>query len=212
MDAADFLDQHHADLSPVGRALAFSAMSDAKADAEDRYAEAEREAAGQDRVEALRFANRQGGDPLGGLQVARVAFEAADDVCRDLAGKLAKATAKRDRAHENIQFLSRRMDEMTTAVSRSAPSSSSGVEGAVSRAQEALREETSRRKVEAMLAAAPPPRQVSRSVGLPKGHEAGCEICSAARARERDTGRNVAWEDERQLRTAHGGSEGWAVR
>ncbi len=142
----EFLDAHTAELSPLQRALTLQAAEDAKSAAIERSEQTEREAQGRDRVEALRFANRQGGDVLGGLQLARAAFEAADDRCRDLTAQLEKATVKRDRALSSIQDLSRRMDEMTAAVSRSAPVDMLAL------AKEALREAQAKRRVDAMLA------------------------------------------------------------
>jgi hypothetical protein len=137
MDVNEFLDQHHANLSPVERAMALDAVADAKADAVSQREKAERQVAAEERAEALQLANRAGDDPLGGLRRARADFEAADDVCRDLAGKLEKATARRDRALESVQGLSRRMDEITGLAQRAAPA---GVEGAAVRAREALAE------------------------------------------------------------------------
>jgi hypothetical protein len=121
MDVTEFLDQHHADLSPVERALALSAADDARAGAAEQREQSERRVAAEERAEALMLANRMGDDPLGGLRRARADFDAADDVVRDLAGKLEKATARRDRALESVQFLSRRMDEITGLAQRSAP-------------------------------------------------------------------------------------------
>jgi hypothetical protein len=184
MDITTFMDAHTPSLSPVERALAFSAMEDAKAEAIERREQAERDAYRQERTEALVFANRQGGDVLGGLQMARAAFGAADDQVRDLSAQLERAEARRNSAHESIQLLSRRLDEMTAAVSRSAPPPSSGVEGALSRAQEALREAQAQRRVDAMLARTRPGR--SRPFGpgglAVRSEQVTCDACLAVGA------------------------------
>ena len=151
MDVTTFLDRHHADLTPLERAMVLSAADDAKADGQDSRQKAERQAAAEERVERLTLANRQGHDPIGELRRARELCSAADDEVRDLADKLAKATVRRDRRQERIQSLSRQLDEITAAVSR-VPAT--GIEGAASRAQEALREANAERRVEHMLSRA----------------------------------------------------------
>jgi hypothetical protein len=145
----------------VEKALAFSAMDDVRDQAAAEREDAARQVAAGERTEALVVGNRLGGDALGNLQRARAAEEAADDECRDLAALSAKAEAKRDRARGNVEFWAQRAAEVTGQAQRSAPP---GVEGALSRAQEALRQEASRRKVDAMLAQ----RSASRPVSLPK--------------------------------------------
>jgi hypothetical protein len=185
MDITTFMDAHTPDLSPVQRALAFSAMEDAKAEAIERREQAERDAYRQERTEALVFANRQGGDVLGGLQMARAAFGAADDQVRDLSAQLERAEARRNSAHESIQLLSRRLDEMTAAVSRSAPSPSSGVEGTLSRAQEALREAQAERRVDAMLArgrSGARARPFARGGRAARSEQVTCDACLAVGA------------------------------
>jgi hypothetical protein len=177
----------------VEKALAFSAMDDVRDQAAAEREDAARQVAAGERTEALVVGNRLGGDALGNLQRARAAEEAADDECRDLAALSAKAEAKRDRARGNVEFWAQRAAEVTGQAQRSAPP---GVEGALSRAQEALRQEASRRKVDAMLAQ----RSASRPVSLPKAHGPdGCEVCARGRALDRErregAGRNVAYND-----------------
>jgi hypothetical protein len=121
MDEIEFLDRRQADLSPAERALALSAAADARTDSKDRREEAARHAAAQYRTEALTLANRAGGDVLGQLSRFRTECAEADDRVRDLADQLARATAKRDRLSECIRGAQGRLDEMTSAVSRSAP-------------------------------------------------------------------------------------------
>jgi hypothetical protein len=194
MTDTGWLDQFSAgDLSPVEKALAASAIDDVRDQAAAGREDAARQVAAEERTEALVLANRVGGDPLGNLQRARAAEEAADDECRGLAAQLVKAEARRDRARGNAEFWAQRTAEVTGQAQRSAPS---GVEGALSRAQEALREETSRRKVDAMLAQ----RSASRPVSPPKAHgPGGCEVCARGRALDRErresAGRNVAYND-----------------
>jgi hypothetical protein len=107
------------DMSPMEKALAFSARDDALASVQEKRQEAEREAARQDRLEALDWANRRGGNPLGEMQRARMAITAYDDEVRDLSAKLEKAQAKLTRAQGNLEYWSKRTQEVTAAVSRS---------------------------------------------------------------------------------------------
>jgi chromosome segregation ATPase len=181
VDTATWLDQHHADLSPLQRALALDAAGDARADAVDQRAEATRQAAAEDKAELMRLAFRQGGVSAESLQRFRVMAESADDECRDLAARLADATARRARAHKGIESIQRQLDEINEAVaSRSAPSLD-GIEGAAVRAQEVLREAAAER-VDAMLARS----AAVRSVSLPKECSGpGCEVCSAGRELDR---------------------------
>jgi hypothetical protein len=182
VDVAEFLDQHHADLSPLQRAMALDAAGDARADAADQREEASRQAAAEEKAELMRLAFRQGGVPAGELQRFRAAATAADDECRDLADRLAKATAKRDRAHAGIQSIQRQLDAINEAVA----SRSAAPVDMLAPAKEALREVAAER-VDAMLARS----AAVRSVSLPKDSECagpGCEVCSAARALERRAG------------------------
>jgi hypothetical protein len=180
VDTEDFLASFAAaDLSPVERALALGAMDDVREDVSAARDELTRQVAAEERSEAMSTANRMLGDPLGELSRARAAQMSADDDVRDLSERLQRAEAKRTRAQEGIEFWAQKSGAVTGSAQRSAPS---GVEGAMSRAQEALREERASRKVEARLA------QAVRSVGSPKVHESDCEICSAARAAERAVG------------------------
>ena len=121
MDETTFLNQRRADLSPLERALALSAAGDAKADAHDSRQAAKRQAAAQERVELLTLANRQGQDPIGELRRMRAVCQAADDEVRAAADRLEKGMVRRDRAQVHIQSLSRQVDEITAAVSRSVP-------------------------------------------------------------------------------------------
>jgi chromosome segregation ATPase len=193
-DAASWSAQFGPDgLSPVEQALAYSAMEDARDEAKDRREQAEREAAREDRLEALAFANRQAGDPLGELQRSRAAFAAADDECRDLAAQLAKAQARRDRAQGNVEFLAARMQEATSLASRSAATD------LLSPAKEAMaeaRQEAARQRVERMLAArsaSRPKGEASRSRGdVVPGPYPGlchCANCEATAAAERENTR-----------------------
>jgi hypothetical protein len=120
MDVAEFLDQHHADLSPVERAMAAAARDDAIAEADAKREKAARQEARETRAEALRFAFREHGDPARELQRQRAVLTEADDECNDLADKLRKADARRDRA-SNIEFFTTPMQEATALVQRSAP-------------------------------------------------------------------------------------------
>jgi hypothetical protein len=169
MDELDFLDQRRADLSPVERALALSAAGDAKADAADRREEAARHAAAEHRTEALILANRAGGDVLGQLRRFRDEAAQADDECRDLADRLAKARERRDRLSECIRGAQGRLDEMQQAVSRSAPWTGSAQDDLLAPAKRANAEYV--QATRAMLAKAQSgrpvrrPKEVSRSRG-----------------------------------------------
>jgi hypothetical protein len=177
-ETAAWLDQHRADLSPLQRALTLSAAADAKADAADQRGVLARQAAADERVELLTLANRQG-DPIGQLSRFRAECAAADDECRDLADRLAKATAKRDRLDECIRGLAGQVDEITALLQRAEPLS--GVEGAVSRAQEALREVQAERRVDAMLSRpVTRPKEVSRSRGAEVARSEFCVYCTEA--------------------------------
>jgi len=142
------------DLSPIVKAQAFEQMSDAREAAAERREQAEREAARESRLEALQFANRTHGNPIGELQRARIAFEQADDQVRDLSVQLAKAEAKRSRAESSITFHAQRMQEASQLATRSAGAD------LLSPAREAMAEVAAQR-VERMLAEA--------SVSRPKG-------------------------------------------
>ena len=109
------------DLSPVQKALALSSLEDSRAAALEKREADQREAARQERLETLQWAERRGGDPLGELQRARSAMSAYDDEVRDLAAQLEKATARRDRAQANTEYWAGRMQEVTGAVSRAVP-------------------------------------------------------------------------------------------
>ena len=124
-------------------------MSDAREAAAERRERDEADAAREQRLESLMFANRQAGDPLGEIQRARAAFTDADDECRDLAAKLARAEARRDRASGNITFFAERMQQANQLAQRSASAD------LLSPAKEALAEAASAR-VERMLAAPGP--------------------------------------------------------
>jgi hypothetical protein len=191
MSAAEWLGQFQADATPLEMARVAEARQDARDAVDAKRAEAERQAAAERRLETLTFAERQFGNPLAEMSRARSAFTEADDVYRDLRDQLRKAEAKRDRAKENVEFWAQRVGQAQEAVSRSAPSG--GVEGAVSRAQEALRHAAAEKHVDAMLAQASA-RAASRSASPPKApaaHHDGCAVCqgyaasrAAAPARE----------------------------
>jgi hypothetical protein len=119
MDAGSFIEAQHADLSAFDRVQALTARDDALAAVQEKRAEAERAEVREARLEALEFANRLGGDPVGELQRARAQVTDYDDEVRDLTVRLEKAQAKLTRAQGNMEFWSKRMGEVTGAVSRS---------------------------------------------------------------------------------------------
>ena len=170
-------------MSPLERAVALSAMQDARAAAVDAREEAERQVAREERQEALQWADRGNGGALGETSRARQVLANADDECADLADRLAKAEPKRDRARSGLDFWVQRQAQAFDAVQRSAPSVD-GIEGALSRVQEAARQLQAERRVDEMLARAAS-RPAARSASSPKVREADCEICSAARAADR---------------------------
>jgi hypothetical protein len=198
---AEFLASIHGDESPAAMVARRARESEQRDERQAVWQEAEDQAAADDRREARLLRYAQTG--IGARSAAEIfagASSAADEdgEYADCAARMEKIERRRESRARAQQFEA----EQVAAVSRADTGNPAGIERANQLAA-ALR-------VDRMLAAAP--SSVSRSVNLPKDHAAGCEICLAARAREREAGRNVAWEDERSLRIAHGGSEGWAVR
>jgi chromosome condensin MukBEF ATPase and DNA-binding subunit MukB len=112
----EFLDQHHANLSPLERALRLDAAADAKSAAAERQESAARAAAAQERTELLQMVCRAGGISPGELQRARAVVVESDDLIRDLTDRLEKAQAKRARATENMSALTAQLDGISAAV------------------------------------------------------------------------------------------------
>jgi hypothetical protein len=195
VDEIQFLDQHRADLSPLQRAMVLDLAADAKADAADKLAEAERKAAAQHRAEVLRLGNRQAGDPLGQLQRFRAEYAQADDEVTDLTARLKRAEVKRDRIGEAIQGLAVRVDEITASVSRSAPVVDPGNPFAVglARAHHEFAEATRARWIEATAARALAPRpkvgrgSVARALGDGRFDVPNCPECIKAGATEAES-------------------------
>jgi hypothetical protein len=121
MDELEFLNERSANLTGLSRVLALAAADDARADAADARARAERQAEAERRAEVLAWGNRQLGNPLGELSRFRSEHAEADDRVRDLADQLEKATKKRDRLAEAIRGRTQQLDEITASLSRSAP-------------------------------------------------------------------------------------------
>jgi hypothetical protein len=177
-----WLDQFSAgDVSPLERAMLESARQDRREAIESERREAEREAARERRLESMAFAERQLGNPMAELSRARAALAEGADEVSDLRSRLEKAERRHAQARSNLEFWAQRAQQATDVVQRSAPSG--GVEGAVARAQEELRAEASRRKVEAMLAQRSARRAITRPASPPKaaGGQCGCGVpgCTA---------------------------------
>jgi hypothetical protein len=196
MDEIGFLDQRRASLSPLERALTLDLAADAKADAADRLAEAERKAAAEHRAEVLRLGNRQAGDPLGQLARFRAEYAQAEDEVTDLAARLKRAEAKRDRIGGTIQGLANRVDEITASISRSAgPPIDPGNPFAVglARAHHEFAEATRARWIEATAARALAPRpkagrgSVARALGDGNFDVPDCPACVKAGATEAES-------------------------
>ena len=176
----EFLDERHADLSPLEQALRLDAAADAKADAADRQESAQRAAAAQERVELLQLANRQGHDPIGELRRSRAAAVAAQDEVVDLTAKLEKASRRRDRINENLTALTRQMDQINAAV---ASRSAVGIDdqddllAPARRAHAAFVEETRLRMAGAAAGRAPRARRPFVSRGSVIGRSEHCLHC-----------------------------------
>jgi hypothetical protein len=185
MSASEFLEQFSAgDVSPLERGMAESARQDAVEAVEAERQQAEKQVAAETRAESMLLAERQLGSPLAEMSRARAAYSAADDEVADLAARLQKATARRDSAQRNLEFFASRAQQAAGLASRSAPDA---IGAAVTRAQEALREEASVRRVERMLASRTASRAGRRpfvSRGLGDGHfdVPGCPDCIKAGA------------------------------
>jgi len=177
MDSVGWLnEQVPHDATPRELALAAERQQDARAAIETKCEEAERQAAAENRLEALQFAERQFGNPLAEMSRARSALSDADDVCRDLRDQLRKAEAKRSRAEGNVKFWAERAGEAAAVVSRAAPAG--GVEGAVSRAAEALREHQAQQRVERLLSRSSPGRRPKGGFAVRgDGGEVTCQDC-----------------------------------
>ena len=160
------------DLSPVAKAQALEQMADAREAAAERREAGVREAAREQRLESMLFANRQAGDPLGGIQRARAAYTDADDECRELAAQLERAQAKRGRAEANVAFFAERAQQANQLATRSASAD------LLSPAREALADAAAAR-VERMLAAASVsrPKELSRSRGDAVRRSEHCVHC-----------------------------------
>jgi hypothetical protein len=154
MDAGAWLDQFVADdLTPLERNLALAGMREAQADAAAERDQAEKAAAAERRREDLLFHNRQAGDPLGQMSLARAAFTRHDDEVRDLEAQLEKARHKRSMARSNIEFWAGRLEPLSASAQRFR-TPSDPVEAAQYLAHEAFKETT---------------RAAVRSAGRPKG-------------------------------------------
>lgn len=195
------------DLSPLQKATALDSMSDARELAAEKREADEREAARQDRLDAMLFSNAQNGDPLGQIQLARAAFTVADDQVRDLSAQLARAEAKRDRAQSNITFFASRAQQANQLAQRSS-------NDLLAPAKEALAEAASQR-VERMLAAVSRPKGAPVSPGYAVRAETqlDCTHCAEAGASaeesyllhaDPDAPWAVAGPDGAPQRSAHG--------
>jgi hypothetical protein len=140
--SAEWLDQFHADASPLEAAMVASAREDAKEAATAEREKAERASAAEQRLEALTTAERLAGNPLASMSAARSAFAEADDEVRELQTRLEKAQARRSRAEDNLKFFAERADLAAGMAQRSAPTVTGGrdlLEPARRAAAEAIR-------------------------------------------------------------------------
>jgi hypothetical protein len=175
------------DQSPLELARIHQAREDAAAEKREAREAVERQAAVEEKREALEFGNRVGGDPAGQLQLHRAAFERYDDECRDLEAKLDRVRKKRDRAQSNVEFFARRMQDATNLAQRSSPA---GLGDLAERVDEQRHQAATRARVDAMLAGARPGRGgphpfVSRGEGGEA--EPACPECKAAGASEAES-------------------------
>jgi hypothetical protein len=202
MDNAAWLaEQVPDDLTPLQRNLALAEMRDRAADAADERDEAQKEAARQDRREALLFLNHQVGNPLGELSRAQAALAEADDLRRDALDQLRKADRKVANAKSGIAFWSGRLEPVSAPAQRSIP----GL-GDVGERDRELRLEAARMAVERRLAAAPSPAPVARR-SHPKEMD-GCAVCVAIRANDADEVERLMVESGEITRIASGGGSG----
>lgn len=208
-DIARFLDQASAagGLSPFEAAQVHAARDDARAAVEDQRKQVDREAAAEQRLESILLTERAMGQPMAEAARGRQDLAEADEECAELAERLRKAEAKRDRVRSNLEFWANRAQQATVMAARS--DAASGVEGAVIRARSVLAAaaEDQRRDVlaraRAQVAARRPaapsrPRVSVRSASLPKApaQPCGCGVpgCDAYPAEtERSAQRD--WSD-----------------
>jgi hypothetical protein len=169
------------ELTPMGKALALSAMRDAADDAAERRAEEERAAAAETHAESLAFGNRQAGNPYGNLSLARNRLAAADDETRDLEAQLAKVRQRRDRAQAAVEYWAQRAAQLHQAVSRSAVPSDP-VERAARHAHDVFRELTRQKFADATAGRPSGARRPFASRGGATGPEPACAECRAAGA------------------------------
>src|SRR6185437_3212537 len=107
------------DPGPLARAIAAARVPDREAIAEEREAEARRQAA-IERAEALAVQNKSLGDPLGGISRAQALASAARDEIADLEGQLEKVRKRLRQAEDSVNFFASRMQAAQDSASRSA--------------------------------------------------------------------------------------------
>jgi hypothetical protein len=191
-DELEFLNAHSANVGGLQRALALAAVDDARADAADQRDQLERRAEAERRAEVLAWGNRQLGNPMGELSRFRGEYVAADDEVRDLAGRLERATKKRDRIGEAIRSRAQQLDEITASISRPAPVVDPANPFAIglARAHHEFAEATRARWIEAEAARALAPRPkagrggVARALGDGRFDVPDCPECVKAGATE----------------------------
>jgi hypothetical protein len=181
MNVAGWLSEEPA--TPLEAAQAAERRADAREAAEEREREERRQVAAEQRLEALTFGERAFGAPLAGMAAARAQFERADDELRDLAERVRKAEARRDRARASLEFFAQRAQEASELVSRSAVPANP-LEAAVRSAHAEFVRET-RQAVSAAAGGRPRPRG-SRPFGgrgvAVRSEPVSCQACAAVGA------------------------------